>query len=61
MAKVARKWILECFGAVLGLEWIAYLWSKVDGRIWSSKEARIMLQIWRIKFKTKKIKNEQET
>ena len=61
MAKVARKCILEHFGAVLGLEWIAYLWSKVDGRIWISKEARNMLQIWRNKFKTKKIRKEQET
>ena len=61
MAKLPRKCILEHFGAVLGLEWIAYLWSKVDGRIWSSKEARNMLQIWRNKFKTNKIRKEQET
>ena len=32
MAKFARKSILEQFGAILGLEWIAYAWSKVDGR-----------------------------
>ena len=47
MAKLARKCILVHFGAVLGLEWITYAWSKVDGRIWSSKEARNVLNIWR--------------
>ena len=33
MAKVARKCLLEHFRVVLGLEWIVYIWSKVDGRI----------------------------
>ena len=61
MAKIAKRGNLEHFRAVLGQEWIAYLWSKVDRRIWSSKEARIMLQIWRNKFKSKKIREEQET
>ena len=32
MVKVARKCILESFGAVLGMNWIAYAWSNVDGR-----------------------------
>ncbi|RXH99728.1 hypothetical protein DVH24_021530, partial [Malus domestica] len=30
--KYANMCILEPFGAVLGMEWIAYAWSKVDGR-----------------------------
>ena len=32
MTKLARKCNLEHFRAVLGLEWITYVWSKVDGR-----------------------------
>ncbi|KAB2631818.1 S ribonuclease [Pyrus ussuriensis x Pyrus communis] len=31
MAKLARKCILEPFGAVLGINWITYEWSKMDG------------------------------
>ena len=37
MAKVARECILEHFRAVLGLEWITYAWSKVDGRFEDQK------------------------
>ncbi|CAN6562555.1 unnamed protein product [Malus baccata var. baccata] len=33
MTKLARKGILEHFEAVLGTKWIAYEWSKRDGRI----------------------------
>ncbi|KAB2604796.1 hypothetical protein D8674_037918 [Pyrus ussuriensis x Pyrus communis] len=32
MAKVARRCILEPFGAKLDLEWIAYAWNKRNGR-----------------------------
>ncbi|KAB2595532.1 S ribonuclease [Pyrus ussuriensis x Pyrus communis] len=31
MAKLARKCILEPFGGVLGINWITYEWSKMDG------------------------------
>ncbi|CAN6547847.1 unnamed protein product [Malus baccata var. baccata] len=34
---LAKICILEPFRAVLGLLWIACIWSKVDGRIWSQK------------------------
>jgi len=33
MAKEANRCILEHFGAILGLEWIAYAWSQSVGRI----------------------------
>ena len=32
MAKEAKRCILEHFGAKLDLEWIAYVWSKRNGR-----------------------------
>ena len=61
MAKVATKCILEC---------LEQFWARMNNLLmeqggWTNlefkREARIMLQIWRNKFKTKKIRKEQET
>ncbi|RXH67314.1 hypothetical protein DVH24_027434 [Malus domestica] len=54
MTKLARKCDLEHFEAVLGQEWIAHAWSKVDGL----KEARNVLQIWKNQIKTWRIRNQ---